>query len=66
MDEEAYFQSQLDQQEQALDAVIDSVRNAVLALPLDDKLGLIGEIHNHQFMIVTFDMRKYIIKIEET
>jgi hypothetical protein len=65
MTEAEHHQIELEQQEQALNAVSEQVRQAVLDLPFDKKIGLVSEMFNNEFIVVTFDMRTYVVKIEE-
>jgi hypothetical protein len=65
MTEAEHHQIELEEQEQALNAVSEQVRQAVLDLPFDKKIGLVSEMFNNEFIVVTFDMRTYVVKIEE-
>ena len=65
MTEAEHYQQTLDQRQQAEDEMTERVRDAMLRLPFNLKVGLIGEAEGNQFVIVDFGLRHFKVTIEE-
>ena len=65
MTEAEHYQQTLDDRQQAEEHITDKVRQGVMRLPFNEKVGLISEAEGNQFVIVDFGLRHYKVTIEE-
>ena len=65
MTEAEHYQQTLDERQQAEDEMTARVRDAVMRLPFNLKVGLVGECENNTFVIVDFGLRHFKVTIEE-
>ena len=65
MTEAEHHQQTLDQRQQAEDEMTERVRDAMMRLPFNLKVGLVGECQGNTFVIVDFGLRHYKVTIEE-
>ena len=65
MTEAEYHQQTLEQRQQVEEAMAKKVKQGVLCLPFNQKVGLVSECESNTFMIVDFGLRHYKVTIEE-
>ena len=65
MNEAQHHQQTLEQREQALDAMCEVIRTAVVCADWDAPLAGVTGLRDHTFTVIDFDGNRYKVTIEE-